>query len=191
MSKIEKRTFNQKLEVRDDQSGGHIISGYAIVFDQPSEDMGFIETVDPKALDGVDLSKVFCLYNHDYANVLARTDTNTLTLKVDKRGLAFTCQLPQTTLGNDVFTNISNGNIQGMSFGFTVADDDWSDSGGNVTRKILQLGKVDEISVTCIPAYAETSVIAQRSYERFKKRSLDKERFLCWLDLVKKESELK
>ncbi len=192
MPEVEKRTFNQKLEVRDDQSGRHVISGYAIVFNQPSEDIGFIETVDPHALDDLDMSKVFCLYNHDYSNVLARTDTKTLNLSVDKRGLTFSCDLPQTTLGNDVFTNISNGNIQGMSFGFTVAEDQWNeDDQGNATRTILKLGSLSEISVTCIPAYEETSVVAQRNKILANhKRSLEKERFLYWLDLVKKEVEL-
>lgn len=184
-SNFERRVVRHKIEIREsDDAGGHVISGYAIVFDQPSEDMGFIETVDPHALDGVDMNKVFCLYNHDFANVLSRTDTGTLKLSVDKTGLAFTCTLPQTTLGNDVFTNISNGNIQGMSFGFTVAADQWNtDEAGNDTRRILKLDQLMEISVTCIPAYPDTSVSAQRSYEKYK-RSKKLGRLNLELDLI-------
>lgn len=191
MPEMEKRTFNQTFKIRaSDDTGGHVISGYAIVFNQPSEDIGFIETVDPGALDGVDISKVFCLYNHDFANVLARTDTKTLTLKVDNKGLAFTCNLPNTTLGADVFENVQNGNVQGCSFGFTVADDQWDmDDGGNSTRRILKLDELMEISLTCIPAYPETSVSAQRSYEKYK-RSLNRERFSLWLDLTEKENQM-
>lgn len=193
LPELEKRNFSQKLEIRaDSDEVGHIISGYAIVFNQPSEDMGFIETVDPKALDGVDISKVFCLYNHDFANVLARTDTKTLKLNVDSRGLHFICNIPNTTLGNDVFENIRNGNVQGCSFGFTVANDHWDeDDKGNPTRRILQIGELNEISLTCIPAYEETSVEAQRSYEKYKKsRSEQQKRFSLWLELTEKENEL-
>ncbi|MDD9149330.1 HK97 family phage prohead protease [Sporolactobacillus sp. CQH2019] len=191
MQEQEKRTFNQTFEIRaSDDTGDHVISGYAIVFNQPSEYMGFVETIDPGALEDVDLSKVFCLYNHDFSNVLARTDTKTLTLSIDKRGLAFTCQLPETTLGNDVFENVRNGNVQGMSFGFTVEKDQWSeDSEGNTTRTILKFDRITEVSLTCIPAYPETSVAAQRSYERYK-RSQEKERFLLWLDLTEKENKM-
>ncbi|GGL55869.1 HK97 family phage prohead protease [Sporolactobacillus putidus] len=187
MQDMEKRTFSQEFDIRaSDDTGGHVISGYAIVFNQPSEDIGFIETVDPKALDGVDMSKVFCLYNHDFSNVLARTDTKTLTLKVDDKGLAFTCAIPNTSLGADVFENIQNGNVQGCSFGFTVADDQFdTDDQGNTTRRILKLDELFEISLTCIPAYPETSVQAQRSYERYR-RSQQMERLKLWLYLTEK-----
>lgn len=185
MDNLERRNFVHKFEIRSDDSGGHIISGYAIIFNQPSEDMGFIETVDPHALDGLDLRQVFCLYNHDFASVLARTDTGTLKLNVDSKGLAFTCQIPNTTLGADVYENIRNGNVQGMSFGFTVDEDQWDlDNKGNKTRRILKLGSLSEISVTCIPAYPETSVVAQRSYEKFRRSHQAKERLNYWLKLT-------
>ncbi|MFZ2381576.1 MAG: HK97 family phage prohead protease, partial [Leuconostoc falkenbergense] len=63
--------MTQTVEIRaktDEQR--HLLSGYAILFNSPSENMGFIETVDPNALDDVDLSNVFALYNHDFNNVL-------------------------------------------------------------------------------------------------------------------------
>lgn len=173
-----------KLEIRDinTDNANHIISGYAIVFNQPSEDMGFIEYVDSNALTRVDTSKVLALYNHDYANVLARVDAGTLKLSVDDKGLAFTCQIPNTTLGADVFENVRNGNIQGCSFGFTVAEDVWTVAkDGTSQRLVKQLGELFEISLTTIPAYEQTSVTAVRSKHQ---NDLKRQRLSLELELI-------
>lgn len=183
-----------RYETRDDDQGNHIISGYAIVFNQPSCDMGFIERIDPKALANVDVSQTLALYNHEYGNILARVDANTLKLTVDDKGLAFTCVLPHTTLGNDVYENINNGNIRGCSFGFTVADDEWSvDKDGKENRLITQLGTLSEISLTTIPAYEETSVKAVRS-KALKMRQCQRDKLarikaLLDLELIELDSE--
>ncbi|MDU0405174.1 hypothetical protein ML8HA_00971 [Lactococcus lactis] len=63
----------------------------------------FIEYIAPIALDNVDLSDVLALYNHDYANVLGRVDAGTLKLSIDKVGLHFVLDMPDTTVGHDVY----------------------------------------------------------------------------------------
>lgn len=169
------------LHVRDgDTSSGMNIEGYALEFNQPSNPIPFIEFIDPKALNGVDLSKVQLLYGHDFNNVLARVDAATLQLNVDDKGLAFTAQLPDTTLGHDTFTNIQNGNLKGMSFRFDVADDVWSiDTEGNTVHTILSFASIDEISITSLPAYDETSVSVKRSMEAFLNAKKQEERSLA------------
>lgn len=164
------RTINGKLKIVRDATNpdSHVVSGYAVVFNQPSEDLGgFIEYVDPHAFDGVDMSNVLLLFNHDFNNTLARVTANNLTLTIDDNGLAFQATLPDTQLGQDTFTNIANGNYQGCSFGFTIADDDWTeDANGNVVHTINQVDKLYEISITPLPAYTETSVNIERSLEK-------------------------
>lgn len=161
-----------KLHIRDTQTsndGSHVISGTAVVFDQPSEAMPFIEYVSPLAFNGVDFSHVQLLYNHDFSNILARVDAGTLKVSVDTKGLNFTATLPDTQLGNDTFANIQNGNLQGLSFGFTIADDSWGlDKDGNEVHTINQIGELYELSLTPIPAYQETSVKIERSLEQFR-----------------------
>lgn len=187
MVEYEKRTFEQSFEIRDGEQGGHIISGYAVVFDSESRNMGFIETIDPHAFDSVDMSEVLCLYNHEFSNILSRTDEQTLKLNVDKRGLAFTSELPQTTLGNDVYINISNGNVRGCSFGFDVDSDEWDENDQGIsTRRILKFGHLFEVSLCPVPAYPETSVQAQRSFEQYRRSRQVKERLNLWLDLKEK-----
>lgn len=161
-----------QLQVRDTQTandGSHVISGTAVVFDQPSEAMPFIEYVSPLAFKNVDFSNVQLLYNHDFSSILARVDAGTLKITVNNKGLNFTATLPDTQLGNDTFTNIQNGNLQGLSFGFTIADDSWGlDNDGNEVHTINQIDQLFELSLTPIPAYQETSVKIERSLKQFR-----------------------
>lgn len=164
------RSFGTKFKVRELDDGGHEISGYAIVFNEPSEDMGFIEYITPSALDKVDFKQLLLLYGHDFNNILARADSGTLTTKVDDKGLFFDAKIPDTTLGNDVYTNIANGNIKGASFRFDIADngDEWStDENDQLIHTVTQISNLPEISLTPYPAYTETSVQIERSKQFF------------------------
>ena len=56
----------------DTTNGPKKLSGYAVVFNSPSKDLGgFKEVVDPHAFDHVDLSDVYMVSNHDFSQVLA------------------------------------------------------------------------------------------------------------------------
>lgn len=173
MEEIEHRFFSStELETRSPTSSQFIgqIAGYAIKFNTPSTAIPqFVENVSSKALDGVDLSDVLALYNHDYANVLGRVEAGTLSLKIDKIGLFFTLDMPDTTIGHDVYNNIKAGNLRGMSFGFVVAKngDSWSQIDGTPVRTIQKLESLSEISVVSRPVYKDTSVQVTRSLYAF------------------------
>ena len=146
------------------------ISGVAAAFNQPSIKGDFTEYVDQNALNNVDLSQVLLLYAHDFSNILARADAGTLQTSIQPDGLHFNAQLPDTQLGHDTYTNILNGNIKGMSFGFKIAPggDSWSvNSQGNTIHTINKIDQVCELSLTPIPAYTETSVQVQRDLAQF------------------------
>lgn len=154
-------------DVQDDQGNTqHIISGVAVVFNQQSSPMPFVEVISDQAFNGVDLSDVKLLYSHDFGNILARTDAGTLQLDLTDNGLDFTATLPDTQLGHDVYTDILNGNLKGMSFGFTIEDDSWSVENGVQVHTINQIGVIAEISITSLPAYTETSLMVQRSLDK-------------------------
>ncbi|WP_369956799.1 phage major capsid protein [Levilactobacillus brevis] len=160
-------------QTQDGQSvKGKTISGYAIVWNSPSKDLGgFTEVVTPQALDGVDLSNVLMLNNHDYTQVLASAKAGTLTLETDDKGLHFTAQLPNTSFANDVYEEVQSGNVDSCSFGFDSDDDtdEWTkDDGGNITRTINQVKSLFDVSVVAVPAYDDTNVqVDTRSYEKF------------------------
>ncbi|MGJ3789084.1 phage major capsid protein [Lactiplantibacillus argentoratensis] len=160
-------------QAQDSQANkGKTISGYAIVWNSPSKDLGgFTEIVTPKALDGVDLSNVLMLNNHDYTQVLASVKAGTLTLETDDKGLHFTAQLPNTSFANDVYEEVQSGNVDSCSFGFDSDDntDEWAkDDDGNITRTINQVKSLFDVSVVAVPAYDDTNVqVDTRSYEKF------------------------
>lgn len=145
------------------------LSGYAVVFDSPSKDLGgFTEVVAKGAFDNVDLSDVYLVNNHDMSQVLASTKAKTLTLEVDDKGLHFDATLPDTTTASDTFENVKDGNVSSMSFSFVTAkdgDEFTKDDSGAVVRKINQVKSLFDVSVVAIPAYDDTNVeVAQRSY---------------------------
>lgn len=153
-------TLTQTVEIRaKTDEKRHLLSGYAIVFNSPSENMGFIETVGGHALDDVDLSSVFALYNHDFNNVLGKTGKN-LSLSVDEKGLFFDLELLPSD--EHIFELVKDGIINKMSFGFMVEQDEWQDS---THRTVLKIKELQEISLVPVPAYEGTDIVAKRSLE--------------------------
>ena len=164
------RTLTTDLTTRSSDDNGMTVEGYAMLYDQPSVPMPFVEYIDRGALDNVDLSKVLLLYGHDLNSVLARSDAENLQMRADDKGLWFRATLPDTTLGRDTYTNVANGNLKGCSVGFKIGDDKWlQGNDGNVIHHIRSFDQLIEISITPIPAYTETSVDVQRSLEAFMK----------------------
>ena len=164
------RTLTTDLTTRSSDDNGMTVEGYAMLYDQPSVPMPFVEYIDRGALDNVDLSKVLLLYGHDLNSVLARSDAENLQLRADDKGLWFRATLPDTTLGRDTYTNVANGNLKGCSVGFKIGDDKWlQGNDGQVIHHIRSFDQLIEISITPIPAYTETSVGVQRSLEAFMK----------------------
>ena len=164
------RTLTTDLTTRSSDDNGMTVEGYAMLYDQPSVPMPFVEYIDRGALDNVDLSKVLLLYGHDLNSVLARSDAENLQLRADDKGLWFQATLPDTTLGRDTYTNVTNGNLKGCSVGFKIGDDKWlQGNNGNVIHHIRSFDQLIEISITPIPAYTKTSVDVQRSLEAFMK----------------------
>lgn len=190
MTKKEIRTLSlSEVQCRssDNQNFIGVIAGYAVVFDKASQNLGgFVEYILPTAFDDVDMSDVVALYDHDFANVLGRTSAETLKLNIDKQGLYFELNIPDTTVGRDVYTNIRAGNLQGMSFGFTVVQDDWqSGADGVAIRHVETIGELYEVSVVAMPAYQDTTVEATRSMQK----SAHKQKMLMLLDMYEKENQ--
>lgn len=181
-------TLTQTVEIRaKTDEKRHLLSGYAIVFNSPSENMGFIETVDNHALNDVDLSSVFALYNHDFNNVLGKTGKN-LSLNVDEKGLSFNLELLPSD--EHIFELVQDGIINKMSFGFIVQDDDWQDA---THRTIKKLKSLQEISLVPVPAYESTDIIAKRGLEDMSEKTEETQEetpdFQAELDALKAEVE--
>ena len=131
--------------------------GYASVFNSESEDLGgFREFVAPGAFKRSLRSRndIKLLWNHDTGSVLGSTRAGTLNLVEDERGLKVRAELPNTTLGRDTAELIRRGDVDSMSFGFSVIKDSWDDSGTNRTLNAVRL---HEVTICPFPAYSGTA----------------------------------
>jgi len=139
------------------------MSGYAVKFNEPSGLLygEFIEYIEPRAFDGVDMGNVFMLYNHNSDYVLGNTRSNTLSLTVTEVGLRFDVSLPNTAKAKEVHELVKRGDINGMSFGFTVEEHTWNTKNEPMTRHIGKIGSLLEVSVVPFPAYESTEVDAR------------------------------
>lgn len=137
---------------------GMSFSGYAAVFNSPSEPLPFTETIAPGAFSRTLKSRnnVRMLLNHNSEKVLASTRGKTLRLSEDSKGLLAEADLPPTTVGRDLSVLMQRGDVDSMSFGFTVprGGDSWSEDGS--TRELRQV-RLIEVSVVTFPAYPATS----------------------------------
>lgn len=137
------------------------LTGYAAVFDSPSQDLGgFVEIVRPGAFARSlqDADRILALLGHDTNQVLGRVGSGTLRLQEDPQGLAFDLSLPDTSYGRDLAVLVERGDVAGCSFGFRVRDggDRWK-TGEPAVRELLNVELI-EITVTAMPAYPDTAV---------------------------------
>jgi uncharacterized protein len=152
-------TFNQ-FELRAGQAGdGMSFSGYAAVFNSDSEPLPFIERIAPGAFAKSLKSRnnIRMYMNHDSSMLLGTTRSKTVRLAEDSKGLFVDADLPDTSVGRDLSVLMQRGDVDSMSFGFTVPQggDRWSDDGSR--RELRQIRLFEVSVVTGFPAYAATS----------------------------------
>jgi Escherichia/Staphylococcus phage prohead protease len=168
--KLEKKTAKhevrvhlaQRFEIRSNSDGSRSISGYAVVWNSLSEDLGgFRETIKPGAFTQSlkDSPDVLAYYSHDSSLILGRVSSGTLTVTEDSIGLHFTCKLPDTSTARDLIALMERGDVSQMSFGFSIPQggDEWAEVNGQVIRTVIR-AVLYEVSVVGQPAYSATSV---------------------------------
>lgn len=171
---LETRTLPIR-ELRINRSdGGSVIEGHAAVFDSWSETLGgffpFKEKVArgafSKSIEGDDIR---ALFNHDPNYVLGRNKAGTLTLFEDEKGLGVRINPPDTQWARDLQVSIDRGDINQMSFGFMVEEDDWRSEDGYDIRELRKV-KLYDVSPVTYPAYTQTDVGVRgmQSYEKYK-----------------------
>ena len=153
---IEYRSF--RIEARE--QGSRTVSGYGSVFNSQSEDLGFIETIDPNAIteETIKRSDVFATLNHDMDKILARCKygSGSLELKCDDKGLYYRFDAPNTDLGDELLEYLNRGEIDSSSFAFTVKRDEWKNGDdGKHYRRILEIDQIFDISPVFCSAYPE------------------------------------
>jgi uncharacterized protein len=158
MAKVEQRVSVSEFEIREDESG-MTFEGYAAIFDSPSEPLPFIERIKRGAFNRSlkqARNDIKLLWNHDTSAVLGSTRAGTLKLVEDDRGLRVSATLPNTTSGRDAAVLLKRGDVDSMSFGFSVpaGGDTWNQEG---TERTLKSVRLHEVSIVAFPAYTSTA----------------------------------
>lgn len=167
--KKEIRQINGKFSIND-----RTVEGYGAVFENPSENIGWIETIHRGAIteDTIKESDVFALFNHSDDKVLARckNGTGSLLLEVDDNGLRYMFDAPNTALGNELLEYLQRGDINQSSFAFAIDKKDkdaerWYKKDGIIYRDIYKIAKLYDVSPVFQPAYSQTSCASARFAE--------------------------
>jgi HK97 family phage prohead protease len=161
--------MNRDVAEEKEESKEMIVEGYAVTYDTPTllweyEGEKYYEVIAKGALDDADLSDVPFKYNHcDSVMIMARTRNKTLELSIDQKGLFIRAKLADTTQGNDLYKLIQRGDIDKMSFAFTVRQEAYDRE--TKTRIIQKIEKLYDCSAVDFPAYNTTSITARSFFE--------------------------
>ena len=155
----------EKTEEKD-----YIVEGYATTFGDSYElyrDGNYIvmENVDKDAFKNTDMSDVVFQIDHE-GRVYARTRNGSLGLETDEHGLKTRTNLGLTESSRSVYEDIDAGLYDRMSFAFTVKKDSYTEEerdDGTVilTRTILEVGKLYDVSAVSFPANPNTDISAR------------------------------
>lgn len=147
--------------VRKNADGTRTASGYFATFGTLSHDLGFREVLTRGCFaDSLRRQPVQCLFNHDNGKLLGRTESGTLLVQEDSKGLRFEVLLPETSYARDLVALMERGDAYECSFGFSVPDggDDWSQMPNGELLRTVNTAILYEGSILVSPAaYPNTS----------------------------------
>lgn len=146
-----------------------VIRGYAALYDVET-DLGYCrEVIRPGAFTAaLKRDDVRALFNHDPSFVLGRTKSGTLLLDEDARGLPVVIVPPDATWARDLIASMQRGDVNQMSFAFSVNEETWLKEREYETplRELLDVTLYD-VSVVTFPAYPETSAQVRAAARAF------------------------
>lgn len=161
------RNYVAEFETRTSEEEPGLVIGRPIVYNSSTCIGGmFNEIIERGALDHTDLTDVLFFVNHDTSKLpLARSRRNngnsSMTLKIDENGLLIEARLDieNNQEARNLYSAISRGDIDGMSFMFGIDDEEWEGLDTDMpTRHIRSISKVVEVSAVNFPAYGSTSI---------------------------------
>lgn len=170
---MERRFTNQaaaRVQVRQDGDGPAVIEGYgAVYFDGTPETQfelwpGAVERIMRGAFDrAVQEDDIRGLFNHNPDNVLGRKSAGTMRVSTDDRGMRYSIDRPDTSVGRDTAESVSRGDVTGSSFSFSVPEggQKWrvetSPDGARLEIRELRDVQVFDAGPVTFPAYTGTT----------------------------------
>ncbi len=134
------RLAPQKFEIRKNADGSRSVQGYFATWGTISHDLGFREVLQQGCFSqSLKKNPVACFRDHNAEMLLGKTQSSTLTVSEDDKGLAFRVKLPDTSYANDLVALMDRGDSYECSFAFRPLPDGetWSQlANGEVLRTI-------------------------------------------------------
>jgi HK97 family phage prohead protease len=173
---LERRSAETRVSVDGDH--GRRLTGSPIVFNSRSVVMydrsigKFQELIRPEAVDRTlrMTTGVKALWNHNTDLVLGNTRAGTLRLRKTPRSLDIEIDPP--SWAKPQIETVQRGDVDGMSFAFSVAEDgdSWEfDTADGIPLRTVHDMTFSEVSIVAFPAYPMTDVsVSTRSIEVFK-----------------------
>lgn len=164
----------QEFRALETNEGEKVIEGHPAIYNSTTQiGTWFNEIIERGAFDNTDMTDVALFINHQQHRFpLARSRRNngnsTMTLTVDDKGLAMraTLDVEHNEEARAVYSAVSRGDMDGMSFSFKVQDEEWENLDSDMpTRRIKAISKIYEVSVVTYPAYKDTDVYARADKE--------------------------
>lgn len=200
------RAYNFEIRAENNEKNGDHIVGRPIVYNSLTDLGWFDEIIEAGALDKANLKDVRFLVNHNTDMIpLARSRNNnensTMQLEVDKDGMSIRVNLDteNNTEARNLYSAIKRGDITGMSFMFTIDDEEWENlESDHPTRHIRKIGTVFEVSAVTFPAYESTEISARdkealesakATLESVRSQSLESEREALELEKAKQRNK--
>ena len=181
------RSFNGTINPISEES--RIVEGYAVRFNEPSQNIGFYETIDRGAIteDTIKQSDIYARLNHREDTVLARSryGEGTLQLTLTDEGLFYRFEAPHTAAGDELLEHIKRGEISTSSFAFSVSDDNkserWFKEDGKMKRTVYKIERLYDVSPTFEGAYLTTSCYSRDKGKAMEELSQKVDKKMDWL----------
>lgn len=163
------RAYDFEVRAKHDDEQGYYLEGRPIVYGSRTNLGYFDEIIEPGALDSSDLRDVRFLVNHNTDMIpLARSRRNnknsTMQMSIDNKGMRIRVNLDveRNTDAANLYSAVERGDISGMSFMFSIDDEEWEDlESDHPLRHIRKIDSVFEVSAVTFPAYEATEISAR------------------------------
>lgn len=184
--------------VTEGEDGQKTFTGYAALFNTPSDGMQFTEIIAPNAFtrtlkrvaDGKKM--ISFLFGHDETRALATTASGRLTLTEDARGLKVEAKLdPADPDAASVISKLTHeARSMGMSFGFSIPKngDVWEEAVRTLNE--INLFEVSVLSAGQTPAYPATIGLTAVRKVSADKIGVDGDRLMNTLENIKSANPL-
>jgi|GEM_PF-1375573 len=155
------RSIPAALKFEEREEKPPVVSGYWIVWDKWSEDLGgFRERFMPGSVtETIKEDDLRAVYNHNNDWILGRISSGTLRVGEDEKGAFYEADIPlEAQWAKDAVVSLKRGDVRENSFVFASRPEDekWEEKDGILHRTVLK-ASIREMGPQAFPAYPQTN----------------------------------